>query len=313
MDNKIKIIFMGTPEFSVPALEKIHELYGVNCVVTVPDKPHGRGLTLKPSPVKQKAIELGINVLQPESLKISDFIEAVKLIEPDIIVVIAFRILPKEVFTIAKIASFNIHGSLLPKYRGAAPINWAVINGEKTSGLTSFILQEKVDTGNILIKREVRLNDGITAGELHDMLMPVASDLSIETIDMLLKGDFQALPQDDAIATPAPKIFKQDCIINWNKPAHEVRNFIHGLSPYPGAFTIMNGKHFKILKTFITKKHNLTYRSFLIKDGKFLIGTQDYVLELLEVHPENKKTMSVKDYLLGYRGEEVGVMGSVNI
>ena len=194
---------------------------------------------------------------KPESLKNPDFIEQIKQIAPDIIVVIAFRILPKDVYTIAKIASFNIHGSLLPKYRGAAPINWAVINGEKTSGLTSFILQEKVDTGNVLIKKEIRLFDGITAGELHDLLMPIAADLSIETIDMLAKGNFQALPQDDTIATPAPKIFKQDCIIDWNKPAVNVRNFIHGLSPYPGAYTIMHGKHLKILKTIITKKINL--------------------------------------------------------
>ena len=311
MNDKLKIIFMGTPEFSVPALEKIHELYGIECVVTVPDKPQGRGLVLKPSSVKQKALELGINVLQPESLKNPDFIEQIKQIAPDIIVVIAFRILPKDVYTIAKIASFNIHGSLLPKYRGAAPINWAVINGEKTSGLTSFILQEKVDTGNVLIKKEIRLFDGITAGELHDLLMPIAADLSIETIDMLAKGNFQALPQDDTIATPAPKIFKQDCIIDWNKPAVNVRNFIHGLSPYPGAYTIMHGKHLKILKTIITKKSNLTEGAFVINDGKFLIGTKDFALELLEVHPENKKTMPVKDFLMGYRGDEIGVMGGL--
>jgi methionyl-tRNA formyltransferase len=312
MNDKLKIIFMGTPEFSVPALEKIHELYGVECVVTVPDKPQGRGLVLKPSPVKQKALELGIKVLQPESLKNIDFIEQIKQIQPDIIVVIAFRILPKDIYTAANIASFNIHGSLLPKYRGAAPINWAVINGEKSSGLTSFILKEKVDTGNILIKKEVLLYDGITAGELHDMLMPVAADLSIETIDMLIKGNFQALPQDDTIATPAPKIFKQDCIINWNKSAKDVRNFIHGLSPYPGAFTMMHGKQLKILKTIISPKHNLTEGAFLIKNGKFLIGTQDGALELCEVHPENKKIMLVKDFLLGYRGDDIGVMSGID-
>jgi methionyl-tRNA formyltransferase len=311
MNSKIKIVFMGTPEFSVPALEKIHELYGIECVVTVPDKPQGRGLILTPSPVKQKAMELGIKVLQPESLKDIDFLEQIKQIASDIIVVIAFRILPKEIFTTAKIASFNIHGSLLPKYRGAAPINWAVINGEKSSGLTSFILQEKVDTGNILIKREVKLYDGITAGELYDMLMPVAADLSIETIKLLISGNYKALPQDDTIATPAPKIFKQDCIINWNNAAIDIRNLIHGLSPYPGAFTIMNGKKFKILKTAISTKQNLSVGTFIIRDGKFLAGTKDYALELLEVHPENKKNMPVNVFLMGYRGEELGIFGGL--
>jgi len=299
------IIFMGTPDFSVPTLEEIHSKYGVSCVVTVPDKPQGRGLKLAFSPVKQKALELNIPILQPEKLKDEIFIDQLKSYNPDVIVVVAFRILPKEVFTIPKIATFNIHASLLPKYRGAAPINHAIINGEKISGLTTFIIKEKVDTGNILLKKEVELYDEITAGELHNILMIEAPKIAIETIELLLCGNYVALQQDESEATPAPKIFRDFCKINWNNSAVKLKNFIHGLSPYPGAFTKICDNTVKILKVKISN-HNLEPSEFTFTDNNLFIGTLDNALDILEIQPENKKIMNIRDFINGWRFEKSG-------
>jgi len=299
------IIFMGTPEFSVPTLEEINHKYGIKCVVTVPDKPQGRGLKLAYSPVKQKALELNIPILQPEKLKDEIFINQLKSYNPDIIVVVAFRILPQEVFSIPKIATFNIHASLLPKYRGAAPINHAIINGEKITGLTTFIIKEKVDTGNILLKKEIELYDGITAGELHDILMIEAPKIAIDTIELLLSGKYNALPQNEIEATPAPKIFRDFCKINWNNSAVNLRNFIHGLSPYPGAFTKICDNTVKILRVKISN-HKLEPSQFIITNNNLLIGSIDNALEILEIQPENKKVMNIKDFINGWRFEKSG-------
>jgi len=299
------IIFMGTPDFSVPTLEEIHSKFGIRCVVTVPDKPQGRGLKLAFSPVKQKALELNIPILQPEKLKDEIFINQLKSYNPDIIVVVAFRILPQEVFSIPKIATFNIHASLLPKYRGAAPINHAIINGEKITGLTTFIIKEKVDTGNILLKKEIELYDGITAGELHDILMIEAPKIAIDTIELLLSGKYNALPQNEIEATPAPKIFRDFCKINWNNSAVNLRNFIHGLSPYPGAFTKICDNTVKILRVKISN-HKLEPSQFIITNNNLLIGSIDNALEILEIQPENKKVMNIKDFINGWRFEKSG-------
>jgi len=299
------IIFMGTPDFSVPTLEEIHSKFGIRCVVTVPDKPQGRGLKLAFSPIKQKALELNIPILQPEKLKDEIFINQLKSYNPDIIVVVAFRILPQEVFSIPKIATFNIHASLLPKYRGAAPINHAIINGEKITGLTTFIIKEKVDTGNILLKKEIELYDGITAGELHDILMIEAPKIAIDTIELLLSGKYNALPQNEIEATPAPKIFRDFCKINWNNSAVNLRNFIHGLSPYPGAFTKICDNTVKILRVKISN-HKLEPSQFIITNNNLLIGSIDNALEILEIQPENKKVMNIKDFINGWRFEKSG-------
>lgn len=295
------IVFMGTPEFAVPSLISINEKYGVKAVVTVPDKPKGRGLKLSYSPVKEKAIELGIPVLQPDKLKDETFIENLKQIEPDIIVVIAFRILPKEVYLLPKIASFNIHGSLLPKFRGAAPINHAIIRGEKKSGLTSFILGEKVDTGNMLLQYECEITENMTAGELHDKLMPEAANLSLRTIEILLGGNYQPIIQDESLASPAPKIFRDNCKINWNHPQEQVHNHIRGLSPHPGSWTLFEGKQYKILRTIKVNK-NIEQGKFIIKENKMLVGCSDMALEILEIQPENKKPMPIKEFINGWRG-----------
>lgn len=306
--SDLSIIFMGTPKFAVPALEAVHKEFGVKAVVTTSDKPKGRGLNTLPSDVKNKAMELNIPIFQPEKLKDTDFIDAIKSLRPDIILVIAFRILPKELFSLAKIASVNIHGSLLPKYRGAAPINWAIMNGEKQTGLTSFLLNEKVDTGSILLRKYLDITDGMTAGELHDALMPVAAELSLETCRLLITRNFQPEIQDNSQSSPAPKIFPEMCKIDWEKDELTVRNFIHGLSPNPGAWTIFHSKRLKILrvKSFMAKK--LIPGEYSIEADLFLIGTSGLCINIIELQPDGKRIMNVTDFIRGYRDDKKGYL-----
>lgn len=304
---KKSIIFMGTPEFAVPTLEKLNEHFDVKAVVTVPDKPQGRGLKLVPSPVKIKAEELNIPILQPEKLKDEEFINQIKEINPDIICVVAFRILPRDVFIIPKLGTFNIHGSLLPKFRGAAPINWAIINGEKVTGLTSFLIQDKVDTGDILIKRELEIKPSFTAGDLHDLLMPISADLAVETCNLLISGEYQALMQNHEEATAAPKLFAENLKINWASNSLELKNLIHGTSPIPCSWTLWNDKKLKIYRVEISEKSNkLQPGEFVIINNSLLVGTNDFALELSEIRPEGKKTMRTIEFLRGYRGESSG-------
>lgn len=307
MTNKnINIVFMGTPEFSVPSLERINEEFGVRAVVTVPDKPQGRGQKLQPSPVKLKAIELKIPVLQPESLKDENFIKELQSYEPDIIVVIAFKILPAAVYKSAKIASFNVHASLLPKYRGAAPINWAIINGEKITGLTTFILQDKVDTGDMLLQRKINIPENATAGDLYNLMMPLAADLAVETCQLLISGNYTPIKQDDSLASPAPKIFPEQCKIDWNQDAKKLKNFIHGVSPDPGAWTIFDGKRLKILRCIASEMKNDEAGTFAIVENKFLINCSSGSINIIELQIEGKKVMNIKDFLNGYRGDKQG-------
>lgn len=303
-----KIIFMGTPDFAVPSLEILHKNFGIRAVVTIPDKPKGRGLKLTPSPVKIKAEELNIEFLQPEKLNDEDFINYIQQIDPDIIVVIAFRILPRELYSLAKIASFNIHGSILPKYRGAAPVNHAIINGEKESGVTSFILQEKVDTGNILLVKKININEEMTAGELHDLLMPMAAELAVDTVKLLLSGNHVPSRQDDNLASPAPKLNNENTLIDWTKSSEHIVNFIRGLSPYPAAWTYFNGEKLKILKAKKTDLKSDTPGTFLITDKNFYVAASDYIVDLTLIQPANKKLMTKNDFLNGYRGSPNGMM-----
>lgn len=300
---------MGTPEFAVPVLEKINKEYGVEAVVTVPDKPKGRGLTVFPSPVKAKALELGLDILQPEKLKESEFVSKIQELSPDIILVVAFRILPKEVYSIAKIGSFNIHGSLLPRWRGAAPINHAIINGDHETGLTTFLLQDKVDTGNILLYDKTPIDGNMTAGELHDQLMQMAPELAVKTIELLKTGNYTVESQNENLATPAPKIFREDCLIDFSKDSRAVHNFIRGLSPHPGAHTYINGKYHKILRSIIVPNTNIDMGHYLIDDGKLYGGCKTDAIKILEIQPENKKAMPVADFLRGWRGESNGKFG----
>lgn len=300
----MKIVFMGTPEFAVPSLEKLANHFDIAAVVTVPDKAKGRGQKLSYSPIKEKALELGLKVLQPDSLKDEEFISDLKYINPDIICVIAFRILPESVYTIAKIASFNIHGSLLPKYRGAAPINRAIMAGEKKTGLTSFILKKQVDTGDILLKKEVDISKNMTAGELHDLLMPLAAELSLDTINLLQTNDYTPLMQNESEVCPAPKIFRDECLINSNVNYIIGKNHILGLSPYPSAFMFLGDIEVKIIKVTISEE-NIPCGEFKISN-KFLLGFESGTLEVLELKVQGKQSTKIKDFLNGWRGIKEG-------
>lgn len=300
------IIFMGTPQFSVPSLLAIHNRYGLKAVVTIPDKPQGRGKKTLPSPVKLKAEELAIPIFQPENLKDFEFLDQIRMLEPDIFVVIAFRILPVELFSIPKIASFNVHASLLPKYRGAAPINWAIINGERTTGLTTFILQEKVDTGNIILQQTIEIPYGSTAGNLSDLMMPEAAKLSIETIHTLLEGNYSLIQQDSKLACPAPKIFPEMCRISWNSNANKISDFINGVSPTPGAWTMWNDSRLKILRAGSLSNTNGSPGSFYIDKEKFTVSTAEGSIEIYELQLQGKRPMKSREFLLGYRGNSNG-------
>lgn len=303
----IKIVYMGTPEFAVPALKKLNELYDVKAVVTVPDKEQGRGKKILPSIIKTTALELGLPVLQPVKLKDPDFIEAIKKIEPDIICVIAFRILPEEVYSLAKLGAFNIHGSLLPKFRGAAPINHAIISGEKSIGLTSFLLNKTVDAGDILLQREMAIAENATFGDMYYKLMYISDDLAVETVELLVSGNYSPIIQDISKVSPAPKIFADDCKINWSDDAEKVRNFIHGISPIPGAWTLWNDNRFKVYRCEIlntdAKKEPGT---FSIGKNGFIINCGVGAIKLKEIQLPGKKAQNIQDFINGYRGDTTG-------
>lgn len=305
MNNQLKIIFMGTPEFSVPTLEQVHNKYGITAVVTVPDKQKGRGRKVIPSPVKTKAEELGIDLIQPIDLKSYEFENKIKSLNPDIIIVIAFRILPRNIFSIPKLASFNIHGSLLPKYRGAAPINHAIINGENKTGLTSFILADKVDTGNIIDQVETEIKPYETAGELHNRLMMLSPEITINTIEKLITGNYNLTEQDENLASPASKLFRDKLKINFNENYFKVVNLINGTSPVPGSWTIFQGKRLKILKAKNSNKE-LNIGEYFISDNEFLIGCNKGSISLINFQLEGKKATDFNNFIKGYRFDKNG-------
>lgn len=302
----MNIIFMGTPQFAVPSLNiLLNSHHKISAVVTVPDKPKGRGQHLAQSDVKKFAAEAGLNILQPDSLKDPEFIEELKSLSPDLIVVVAFRILPKSVFKLPKFGSINLHASLLPKYRGAAPINWAVINGERETGVTTFFLQEKVDTGSIIMQRSIDILSDDNAGTIHDKLMDIGAQVVFDTVDLIenTNGSPPVFKQNNGEATPAPKIFKDDCRIDFDRSVDEVYDFIRGLSPYPGAFTEHQGKIIKIFST--SKSHWDSLKGpgrFLIKDGRLFVSTLNEFLEVTELQMEGKKRMNSAEFLNGYSG-----------
>lgn len=302
---------MGSPDFGIPSFKAILESgYDVPAVVTVPDKQKGRGLKVQQSDVKKFALENNIEVLQPESLKETSFIESLKLLEPDLFIIIAFRILPPAIFKIPRLGSINLHASLLPKYRGAAPINWAIINGEKVSGITTFFLDDKVDTGNIILQKEIPIDINETFGDVYYKMSESGSPLMIETIEKIKEGNFELLKQDNTLATKAPKIFRKDCLINWNDNAINVHNFIRGLSPVPAAYTTHNGKMYKILKSALTEQKSSIPGKLNIEGKKLLVNTSDFDIEILKIQPEGKKPMSASDFINGMNKSEEIVFGS---
>ena len=297
----MKIIFMGTPEFAVPSLEiLLKNNYDIVGVVTVPDKRKGRGRALQYSDVKKFALEKNLYLLQPEKMKDPSFIKEIENLQPDLIIIVAFRILPKEIFTIPKYGSFNLHGSLLPKYRGAAPINWALINGEKETGVTTFFLKETVDTGNIILQTKIPINKDDDAGVIHDKLSNIGAETVLETVKLIEKGNINVTFQDDSLASPAPKIFKEDCRINWKQSSAKIYNFIRGLSPYPASYTYLDNKIIKIYKSGLTNKQVTSRPSTIhIEDKKLFVNTNDYMIEILELQLEGKKRMSANDFING--------------
>lgn len=296
------IVFFGNGDFGVHSLEILHKHYSIACVVTNPDKPAGRGRKLSFTPIKEKANSLQLPVIQPESLKDPQFIENLKNLSADIFVVVAFRILPPEVFRLAKFGSFNLHASLLPKYRGAAPIHWAIINGEVETGVTTFFLEETVDTGKIILQARTPIHDDETAGELHDRLSLIGAELVLHTVRLIELGKVKPTPQDNALATPAPKIMVDHCRINWAQPSNRVHNFIRGLSPKPGAFTFHNNNLFKIYRTKVVDfKYSGEVGQLHTQGNRLFVLTGDGAVEILELQKEGKRVLSADEFLRGYR------------
>jgi methionyl-tRNA formyltransferase len=307
---------MGTPDFAVPSLRKLARTgYNVIAVVTNRDEPQGRGLKIRPTPVKVAALELNIPVLEVDSLRDKNFIASLREIEPDLIVVVAFRILPKEVFEIPRLGTFNLHASLLPKYRGAAPINWAIINGERETGVTTFFLDESVDTGKIILQKRTFIGENETAGELAERLSELGASAVVETIKLIEEGNLRIIEQDNTLASKAPKIQKEDCLIDWSRSALDVHNFIRGFSPTPGAYTFLNGKMLKIFRSrtmpaypSIESDKFPDQGTIVIDSGRMLVRCADSFVEILELQMEGKKKLTAGDFLRGARIETGSIL-----
>lgn len=299
----MRIVFMGTPDFAVPSLEILLDHgYDVAAVVTMPDRPGGRMGVLE-SAVKKCAVARGIPLLQPEKLKNPDFLEQLRAFKADLQIVVAFRMLPEVVWNMPPAGTMNLHGSLLPKYRGAAPINWAVIRGEAETGVTTFLLKHEIDTGDLLYQVPVPIGENDTAGDLHDRMMLVGAELVLKSVRALESGEVRPFAQDASLASHAPKIFTETCEIDFQMPARNVHNFIRGLSPYPGAWTHLDGKLLKILRSEQDTHAPAMPPGSFTSDGKDLlwVGTSDGSIRVLELQMEGKRRMNVAEFLRGYR------------
>ncbi len=303
IDKNLRIIFMGTPDFAVPSLEiLIENKYTIVAVITAPDKPAGRGLKIQTSPVKDSAVKHSIPVLQPTSLKDPAFIEELKNYHATLQIVVAFRMLPETVWNMPAIGTFNLHASLLPQYRGAAPINWAIINGEKETGCTTFFLQHEIDTGDILFAEKEIISEDDNFEGLYNRLKIKGASLVLKTVQSIEQGNYTPVPQQfSSSLKTAPKIHKETCKINWSKSMEEVYNFIRGLSPYPAAWTELNGKILKIFKTKTISSVEQKESGKIESDNKtyLYIHTGSGVLSLLELQLEGKKRMTVEEFLRG--------------
>ncbi len=298
----MRIVFFGTPDFALPSLEKIlsshNKLVGI---VTAPDKERGRGRQVSFTPVKQFAVENDIPCFQPDKLKDDSFINELKNFNADVFVVLAFRILPKEVYKIPPKGSFNLHGSLLPKYRGAAPIQWALINGDKETGVTTFFLQDKVDTGNMIMKESIAIQDDDNFETLHDKMSLLGADVILKTLELIEQDNAELREQDNSLATAAPKITKELCQIDWSNPAVQVHNLVRGLSPFPGAFFDYNGKRYKVYSTEVLSGSKLSPGEIVTSKNFITIGCGSGAVNILEIQPEGRKRMNAGDFLRGYK------------
>lgn len=305
------IVFFGTPEFAAHSLEQIHKSgIEVKAVVTAPDRPAGRGYELKQSDCKRLALDLGIKILQPENLKSESFLSELKALDAELFVVVAFRMLPRQVWSMPRIGTINLHASLLPDYRGAAPINWAIINGEKKTGVTTFMIDEKIDTGEILLQKEVDILEKENVGSLYSRLKEIGAKLLVETVKGLFTNSLEPKAQkESAYLKEAPKIHKEDCRIDWSSSAKEVLNLIRGMSPYPAAFTELQfgDRKKERLKIFEAELSSMDVSSadgqVLIKEDAFLIPCADKYLSILELQRAGKKRMDVAQFLAGIKKE----------
>ncbi|MEO5909561.1 MAG: methionyl-tRNA formyltransferase [Pelobium sp.] len=303
----MRIIFMGTPDFAVASLASLLKNgFNVVGVITAPDKPAGRGQKLNESAVKKFAIEQNLNILQPEKLKNPEFLDALKALKADLQVVVAFRMLPEVVWNMPTKGTINLHGSLLPQYRGAAPINWAIINGEKESGVTTFFLKQEIDTGDVLFSQKVEITEDMTAGDLHDALMVMGAQLLVKTVKQIEEGSYQEIPQDNFESVGlkhAPKLFKENCKISWHEDNQQVFNLIRGLSPYPTAYTEFMGKGLKIYTAIKEETEPGISAGGFLTDGKTFLSfaTKNGLISLKEVQQEGKKRMKIDEFLRGVR------------
>jgi methionyl-tRNA formyltransferase len=298
----MNIIFMGSAGFSIPSLEILYRSkHKILSLVTVPDKQKGRGQKISSTPVKEFGIKNNIPVLQPEKLKDEVFIRQLNDFYTDLFVVVAFRILPPEVFTIPPKGSFNLHASLLPKYRGAAPIQWALIKGEKKTGVTTFALEEKVDTGNIYLQKEVEIDNEDNFETLHDKLCNIGAQAVLETVNMIESGNYQLEEQDNSQVSPAPKITPETGKIDWAKPANEIHNLVRGLSPTPCAYFFHGNKKIKVYKTRVVEKEDTVAGKIIETKKNLFVECASNELEILELQLEGRKRMSAEEFLRGYR------------
>jgi len=318
MDKKdLRIVYMGTPEFAVESLKRLVEGgYNIVGVITMPDKPMGRhGSVLQPSPVKQYAVSQGLKVLQPEKLKNEEFVAELRSLNADLQIVVAFRMLPEVVWSMPRLGTFNLHASLLPQYRGAAPINWAVINGDTETGITTFFLKHEIDTGEIIDQVRVPIADTDNVEVVYERLMRLGGDLVLKTVDAILEGSVKTIPQEELAQVvelrPAPKIFKETCRIDWTIGVKRIYDFVRGLSPYPAAWTELyqEGTDPVMLKIFETEKlfceHSLAPGT-IVTDCKtyFKIASSDGYVNVLSLQLAGKKRMEINDFLRGYRHTE---------
>ncbi|OPX42346.1 methionyl-tRNA formyltransferase [Ruminiclostridium hungatei] len=311
----MRIVFMGTPDFAVPSLEMlVKDGYEVVAAVTQPDKPKGRGNKLAAPPVKEFALKNGIQVLQPEKIKTPEFIAQIRELQPDLLITAAYgKILSKELLEVPAQGCINVHGSLLPAYRGAAPINWAVINGENKTGITTMFTDVGLDTGDMLLKKELAIGQNMTAGELHDKMAVLGAEVLSDTLLELKKGTLQRIPQDDSVSTYAPMMNKELGLIDWNKKAGEIHNLVRGTDPWPGAYTFLDGNRMRVWKTSLIKESadssKENGRILKVDDEGILVKCPDENLLLLEVQFDSSRRMSVKEYIRGHQiktGETLG-------
>jgi methionyl-tRNA formyltransferase len=298
----VRIVFLGTPEFSVASLDAIIKAgFTIVGVVTAPDKPAGRGMKLTVSAVKQYAVEHSIPVLQPTKLKDASFIENLRALKADLQVVIAFRMLPEQVWNMPPLGTVNLHASLLPDYRGAAPINWAIMNGETETGVSTFLLKHQIDTGDILTSEKVAISPTMNAGELHDILKEVGAQVMVRTLTLIEKGNYNPTPQPHDSTKIAPKIFTRDCVIDWNQPSESIHNKIRGLSPYPGAIGYLHQKLIKIYASSYSIEASDLAIGTINSDNKHFLRFRcgDGFINIIEIQMEGKKRMFIEDFLKG--------------